>query len=261
MFDAATKLLSCLVPPFEPKHIKAQLIHYSGVIEALQRRQWQLAITRAGQFVEATMKALVVYTGGTLPPARQFKVGTVIQSLRQIPAGSQNDAIRITIPRACEFVYYVASNRGARHDPDEVDPNEMDAHVVSNVTAWVLAELVRYAQRRAASPGEVASLLAAVVERHYPIIEEVDGRTYFHVPHLSARQLALLALWHKHPARVSRTELLSTLERHRIKQNNAATALSRIASVVDQTPEGLRLLRPGLQEVEEIIGANLGRQK
>lgn len=154
--------------------------HYAEGVTALQRRQWQLAVTRSGQFVEATLKALLLHTGGILPPSRQFKVGAVVQALKQLPTGSHSDSIRITIPRACEFIYDIASNRGARHDPDEVDPNEMDSHATINAASWVLAELVRFAQKGSAVPAEVAALLAALVERHLPMVEEVDGRTYFY---------------------------------------------------------------------------------
>ena len=250
---AAKDLEARLSPPFAAKHVAALVKHYSEGVAALQRRQWQLAVTRTGQFVEAALKALVLHTGGTLPPNRQFKVGSVVHTLKQLPVGSHSDSIRITIPRACEFIYDVASNRGARHDPDEVDPNEMDAHATTNTASWILAELVRFAQKRSAVPSEVSALLAALVERQLPIVEEVDGRAYFHLPGLSARQLALLALWYRYPARLSRAELLATLQRHRVSANNAATAVARVAAVVDEAADGLRLLQPGMLEVESLI--------
>jgi CheY-like chemotaxis protein len=42
-----------------------------------------------------------------------------------------SDSVRLTIPRACRFIYEIASNRGARHDADEVAANEMDANAVT----------------------------------------------------------------------------------------------------------------------------------
>jgi hypothetical protein len=47
-----------------------------------------------------------------------------------------DDSIRLLIPRNCVFVYDIASN-SSRHDPDEIDPNKMDAIVVvQNVSGY-----------------------------------------------------------------------------------------------------------------------------
>jgi hypothetical protein len=246
-------LHSLLLTKFPTKHVEALTKHYSGAVDALQHGHWQLSITRTGQFIEAALKSLWVHTGGQLPPARQFKAGKVAQDLKQLPAGTFSDAIRITIPRACEFVYDIASNRGSRHDPDEVDPNEIDAHIACNAVSWILAEMTRYAQRGAGRSSDLASLLASLVQTRYPVVEEVEGRTYFHFAGVSARQLAVLRLWHSHPHRVTRREIIDTLERHHVSRNNARTALNRIATVVDETVDGLRLLAPGIAEAENLV--------
>lgn len=253
-----TELERRLAPPFAPKHVSSMLKHYSEAIDALQKNQWQIVITRSGQFIEAVLKALWLHVGGTLPRARQFKAGKVCQDLKQLGAGAFSDSVRITIPRACEFAYDIASNRGARHDPDEVDPNEIDAHAVLNAAAWVLAEMVRIAQRGAANPAQTRQLLSTLVERHYPIVEEIEGRTYFHIRGLSARKLALLVLWHKYPARQSRGDVVDALERNGVSKRNALTAVSRLAGTVDETSEGLRLLRPGVEEAEAIVASATG---
>ena len=130
----AAQLETMIASAFDARHVRACLKHFTEMIEAFQKGDWEKSISKGGKFVEATAKALSLYTGGTLPSARQFKVGTVFNALKQLPSGSYNDAIRITIPRACEFAYDIASNRGARHDPDEVDPNEQDAYVSGAAT-------------------------------------------------------------------------------------------------------------------------------
>src|SRR5208283_621504 len=43
--------------------------------------------------------------------------------------------------------YEIASNRGARHDADEIDANEMDARTVLALCAWILSEMVRFSQK------------------------------------------------------------------------------------------------------------------
>ena len=254
-----TKLETLISAAFEPKHVRACLEHFAEQLEAFQKGDWEKSIGRGGKYVEAVVKALCRHTGGTLPPARQFKVGNVLNAVKQTPAGSYKDEIRVTIPRACEFAYDIASNRGARHDPDEVDPNEQDAYAVLGTTSWVLSELLRYSQKGKLTQQETKDLIAGLVQRRYPPIEDIDGRTYFHLGELSARQVALLALWRRHPARLSRDEVLETVRRHGHKEAAAKTGVARISSVVDVDGDGkMRLLLPGVVEAEQIFESRRG---
>lgn len=241
---------------FDAKHVKAALKHFQAMATEFQQGAWEEAISKAGKFVEAILKALYVHVGRTLPPARQFKADRVINELGQLVTGTFDDTIRLTIPRATKFVYDIASNRGARHDPDEIDPNEMDARAVVSTTAWALAEMLRYSQKGAMNTHSVEELVASLTQRQYPLIEEVDGRVYFHIRGASARDVALLLLWHKHPGRMTKEELIAALMRHRFNRPNATMAVARIARFVDMDDNGrLRLLQPGLREAEQLIEA------
>jgi hypothetical protein len=129
----------------------------------------------------------------------------------------------------------------------------MDATATLNLSAWVLAELLRYSQR-GGDLAQTAALVGALMQRRYPFIEVVDGRVYFHVPGASARDIALLTRWHRHPRRVSRQELVSTLRRHRFTTNNANVAVTRLGGTVDDDGHGqLSLLVPGMREAERLI--------
>jgi len=243
-----------LQPTFQSRHVKAALRHFREMTGEFQQGAWEEAIGKGGKFVEAALKALHLHTGGTLPPPRQFKADRVMNALEQLAAGPFDDAIRLTIPRACRFAYDIASNRGARHDPTEIDPNEMDARVVVTTVSWILAEMLRYAQRGSAAPDEVRELVDGLTQRRYPAVEEVDGRVYFHVPGASGRDVALLSLWHQYPGRMTRQELVAALRRHRFSEPNARVAVTRIARLVDQDRQGrLRLLQPGIAEAERLI--------
>jgi hypothetical protein len=65
----------------------------------------------------------------------------------------------------CTFIYDIASNRGGRHDPGEVDPNEMDAAAVVANMSWVVAELIRYAQKGAVNLAEAKQLVESSPRR------------------------------------------------------------------------------------------------
>ena len=113
---------------FAPKYADAAVRHFQRMAEDYQTRDWEDSITKAGRFVEAVLKALWEHAGEVVPTGRDFKAGSIMD---QLPSKAVlRDSLRLTIPRACRFVYEIASNRGARHDADEVEANEMDASAV-----------------------------------------------------------------------------------------------------------------------------------
>jgi hypothetical protein len=243
-----------LTPKFPKKHTSAGLDHFSAMASSFQAGDWERCIAKAGKFIEAALKALFVHVGQTPPKGKKFKVDTIINQLGQLPDGSFDDTIRITIPRGCRFVYDIASNRGARHDPDELDPNEMDASVVVPNCSWILGEMIRYAQKGSLDPAQARELVESLSARKYPLIEEVDGRVYFHHAKKSAPDVALLALAYRYPKRIKQDELIATIKRHGFKGNNARTALSRVRRFADDDGTGnLRLLAPGMEKAEHLM--------
>jgi hypothetical protein len=100
----------------------------------LLQRNWDDATAKTGKFVEAALKALATHAKAPIPPSRAFKADVYITQFGLLPAGTAADTVRLTIPRVCRFIYDIASNRGARHDPDEIDPNEMDATSALNTS-------------------------------------------------------------------------------------------------------------------------------
>lgn len=249
----ADAVLTLLQATFPAKHARAAVKHFRDAVLEYQKRNWDDATAKTGKFVEAVLKALATHAKAPIPPSRAFKADVYITQLGLLPAGTAADTVRLMIPRACRFIYDIASNRGARHDPDEIDPNEMDATSALNTSAWVLAELLRYAQK-SGDLAQTAALVAGLMRRRYPFIEQVDGRVYFHVPKISARGVALLTLWHRYPGRVAKAELIAAVKRHRFTTNNANVAVSRLGGTVDDDGQGLlKLLIPGLREAERLI--------
>jgi hypothetical protein len=164
-----------------------------------------------------------------------------------VPSALAEDSVRVSIPRACRFVYEIVSNRGARHASEEVNPNQMDAAVVVANCSWVLAELLRYAQKGAAELSQAVDLLAALTPKRFPAIENIDGRMSFHFKGLSAREVCLLTLWRYHPKRLSESELIEAARRHGASPSNAKfrMGVSRLRQTVDNdgfSPRSLRLL-------------------
>jgi len=242
-----------LKPTFDATHVTALLNHYQEMVKEFQQGEWEECIAKGGKFVEAVLKALWVHTGNVLGPAREFKVDKAINQLPNFT--TFDDTIRLTIPRACRFAYDIASNRGARHDPNEVDPNVMDATAVVAMNAWILGELVRYAQKGSLKPDDVQALVDGLAEKKYPLMEDIEGRAYLHVPGASGRDIALLLLWKQHPKRISHDDLVAGVVRHNCTEKNAKVSVDRLKGVVDVDGGGLRLLQPGIRAAELLLDA------
>ena len=240
---------------FAQKHVKSALGHFHAMVEEFRRGEWEKSIAKGGKFIEAVLKALWVLAGEAVPAGKAFKADTLINQLPN-KTSIAADSIRLTVPRACRVIYDIASNRGGRHDPDEVNPNEMDATVVVANAQWVVAEMIRFSQKGATAADEAAEAVAALTERKYPYFENIDGRLYTEVGE-SAREVGLMVLFFAEK-RMSTTELIASIVRHGHTQKNAAMAVTRLKSVVDDDGQGnLRLRMPGIKQAEALLeGAN-----
>ena len=245
--------VASLLKMFPRKHVGALLRHFSQSIRAFENEEWESCIHKAGKLVEAVMKALAEHASLTIPSAREFKVGKLVNQLAQLGPGTFDDSIRLLIPRNCVFVYDVASNRGSRHDSSDIDANKMDAIAVVQNIAWVLAEMIRLSHKGALKPEDAAEVVDRLMEKRYPDIEEIDGRIYVNRDGLSAPDIALLVLERKYPSRFGRDELIDTLCRHDVKKNGAQVAVTRIKKFIDDDGQGnLKLRANGRQKAASI---------
>jgi hypothetical protein len=234
---------------FEAKYADAVVRHFKRMVQDYQQRKWDDSNAKAGKFVEAVLKALWREAGETVPAGKAFKAGSIMDKIEHkvvLP-----DSLRLTIPRACRFVYEIASNRGARHDADEIEANEMDANAVSAMCSWILAEMVSQAQK-GMDLEDAKAVVDGVTRRRYAFIEDIDGRVYVDIA-TSAREAALLILWHVYPKRLSEDALFEQLRRHQYKRANANQAINRIQKVADNDNGNLKLRALGLREAEKLI--------
>jgi hypothetical protein len=243
---------SLLSPPFPAKHISAAVGHFVSATEAFGQSDWERCIARSGKFVEAILKALGAHCNVPFETGRKFKADRLLNGLQQLPDQSFDDSLRLLIPRACRVIYDIASNRGARHDPHEIDANSMDANLVIPMCGWVLAEAIRFAKK--GDPQEASVLVEGLVEKKYPAVEVIDERVYLHAKKKSAVDVLLVALAKNHPKRMSRIDLMTSAQSNGFSKANASTAIGRIRKFVDEDDDGMmRLLSTGLQKAEEII--------
>lgn len=243
-----------LKPTFAAKHAGAAARHFDRMVEDFQKGDWEDSSAKAGKLIEAVVKALWVYVGETVPAGKAFSAGSIIDRLQNKPAGAAPERIRITIPRACRFAYEIASNRGARHDADEINANEMDARAVFSVCCWILAEMVSFSQK-GLDLAQAKSIVDGLMKRRFPFTEEIEGRVYVDIGK-SAPEVALLILWTVYPRRMDKAELERSITRHDYSAKNARIAVSRIARYIDDDGAGnLRLRNSGLKRAEGLVSA------
>jgi hypothetical protein len=243
-------IVDLLKSAFVAKYAAAAVKHFTDAIEEFELNQWDDASAKGGKCIEAVLKALWAYTGDTVPAGKHFKAGAIITGLEN--KAGQPDSIRLTIPRACRFGYEIASNRGARHDADEIDASEMDARTVVALCAWILSEMVRFSQK-ARDLTQAAEVVEGLMKRRYPFAESIDGRVYADIGE-SAPEVALVILYYIYPKRMSRDALIEDLVRHPFKRVNAGVAVKRITPYIDDDGSGMiRLRNSGLRKFEELF--------
>lgn len=246
---------SLLAPQFAAAslHTDAAVGHFNNAVNDYSKGDWEGCIAKAGKFVEALLKALGVHCSVPFENGRKFKAAKLMIDLSQLPQGGFDDSLRLLMPRACQVIYDIASNRGARHDPHEVNPNSMDANVVMPLASWLLAEAIRYAQKGAVDPSGAEQLVQSLTERRYSVVEKVEGRVYLHAAKKSAVDVALVVLAQQHPKRMTLDNLVEAIKRNGFSKSNSRLAISRIKAMLDIDNGEMRLLSTGLTRAEDIV--------
>ena len=231
MSDKTVK--SLLVQKFDAQHINACLNHFNAATDKYAIEEWDGVALKAGKFVEAVTKALMIYCKKTLPKGRDFKAGPQLRQLEQVSSADAPDEIRIVIPKACIFIYEVVNNRGGRHDAGDIDANPMDATTIMPLMSWVVAEMVRFCSTGSDTDAAMA-LIKALTNKKYPLFEEINGRLYVNIDNLGAPDYALLILYKAYPKRIKRQNLIDLVVRHGVTKNAAKVAVSRLKCVDDE---------------------------
>jgi len=150
VMNSEDQIKNLLSQKFEAKRVNSVISHFVSCIQKFEEGDWETSLAKAGKFIEAVIKLLWVHAGKSLPAKQKdFKATAFAQKIiDQINTATiPDDGVRLQIPRASIFVYDIVSNRGGRHDSDEVNANEMDSSTVLPVCSWILAELFRFSAK------------------------------------------------------------------------------------------------------------------
>lgn len=242
---------SLLISEFNKKHVVSFLRHYKGATDAYTQGDWERVGEKSGKFVEAVTKALMLKCNLEIPNGKHFKAGVQLKNLEKTPKTVASDDIRLLIPKACLFIYDVASNRGGRHDSNEIDPNEMDANTLIPLMSWILSDLLRISKGEKDNEFCLA-LIKKLTRKKFPFFENIDGKIYINQK-VSAPECCFLLLYNEYPKRVLRKDLIDSLIRNGIKKEAARITLSRQKDFFDENDFGLVLRSHGCKKAEELI--------
>jgi hypothetical protein len=254
LVEEETQLDHILNKVFDPRRVSSILRHFVDCEQKFQESNWEACLTKAGKFIEAIVKAIWTHCGEPLPSPREFKASQYVQKIINVDKTIlPHDEIRLQIPRGCIFLYDITSNRGARHDPDEVNPNEMDATLAMAICSWILAELVRFSAKGDLRPEQAKSLVDSVTRRRYPTFEEIDGRIYVHSSkYQNPLECSILILYKLYPRRIDESGIFDLLKRHGFERQGFRW--DKLVPYIDINDDGKFLLRSsGRQKAEEIL--------
>jgi len=244
-----------LINNFEPKHVRSAVKYFTVASQKLEESDWETALINAGKFVESIIKLLWLHAGESLPERqKEFSAGLYAQKIINLNSSVlPDDSLRLQIPRASIFIYDVTSNRGARHDSNDINCNEMDASTVFYVCAWILSEFVRLSAKQTITIESSKRIIDSLTERRYPTFEEIDGRVYIdNKKFKSATECSLLILYKVYPKRINKEFLIESLKRHSFKKT--ALKFERLSPFIDIDKKDNILLRvTGRKKAEEIL--------
>lgn len=165
---------------------------YQALTKAYSSRKWDDVQTTAGRFAEAVLRVLEFHSSGTYTP-----IDGVQKPNRKTAIGNARNAVnlpsslRLQIPSMTELILDFRNNRNAAH-LGSIKPWHLDAMVVTQMTSWIVAELVRLESK--VDDGEVQDIIDSLAELPSPLIQRVADIPIILDTSLRAEEKALVLL-------------------------------------------------------------------
>ena len=186
-------------------HIEVSITHdliqtYEELLSKHRSRDLEGALTKAGRFVEHTLRAIEYL--------RTSKTPTEIKSVQQTIKQLENqtalpESLRLLIPRVVGMIYSLRSKRDAVH-VKVIDPIQIDVSLVVSAASWVIAELIRL--YHVSDEKDVVSAMNVLSRTAIPMIEAIDGEVFVGKKVPAAMEMLLL-LAHASPSGITRKKL------------------------------------------------------
>ncbi len=180
-----------------PESLRGELLHaYAEITRNYLEHRWESAELNGGKLCEVVYSILSGYVNGSYPQASTKPAKNMVdacRSLEQAPATFPR-SVRIQIPRMLIALYEIRNNRGVGHVGGDVDPNQMDASCVLEMSRWVVGELVRLFHN--VTPDQAQLAVDGLVERIVPLVWQVGDTFRVLDPAMTMRNKVLVLLYH-----------------------------------------------------------------
>jgi hypothetical protein len=246
------KVKDQLLKTYPQELVDSILDSYTQLAENFMRSKIRPSEVEGGRFCEATIRMLQYKTTGTYTPmGTSLNLDTEINVLRNLPATSFDDSIRLHIPRTIRVIYDIRSKRDSAH-LGNINPNLMDGTLVLNCCKWILAELFRMESQ--ISVDEAQQIINNLVEKEVPIIQNFGSFEVILNTQLTSRSRILVLLYNRGEKGATRAELSSRLPPK--MRNQLGTQLSRLQhdkSFIHRDKNRIYITRSGEKFVEDNI--------
>lgn len=203
---AIASLLSAI-----PESLRNELIQALNEIERnFKESRWEPSELNGGKLCEVVYSILKGYVDNNYPSSASKPRNMVdaCKDLEQTPSTFPR-SVRIQIPRMLTALYEIRNNRGVGHVGGDVNPNHMDAVCVSQMSKWIVAELIRVFHN--VSTEEATDAVDALSDRELPLIWQVNGVSRVLDNSLSMLDKTLVLLYSE-PSGINEAELVSYIE-------------------------------------------------
>lgn len=201
MTNLRDQISSDLSAHIDPTLVEDLLSTYDDLLSKHRSGDLEGALTKAGRFVEHTLRAVEFVRTGVIPAEIKSVATTVRRLENEI---SLPESLRLLIPKALYgMIYNLRSKRDAVH-VKEIDPRQIDVAMGVSAASWVIAELVRL--YHISDEAAVERCMLVLSRTSIPFIETIDGETIVG-RQVDSRTEILLLLMHSSPDGLSRTEL------------------------------------------------------
>jgi hypothetical protein len=194
-----------------PDGLRAELTSvYSDIVKNYREGRWEPSELNGGKLCEVVYTILKGYVDGGFPD-RSRKPRNMVDACRALERASSTypRCVRVQIPRMLIALYEVRSNRGVGHVGGDVNPNNMDAACVLQMSKWILSELVRLFHD--VDTQTASDAVESIVERVVPIVWQVDGKLRVLDTSLRMKEKTLVLLY-GHAGSVAESDLFSWVE-------------------------------------------------
>lgn len=205
MSIAKAQFIAALTPALPTDIVDNLLTEYLSIKQSLVLARYAPSELNGGRFAECILRLIQHISN---PPYTPFgsHLPNTDQIIRQAEGNTAlHESERFYVPRLARILLDVRNRRNVAHVGGDVDPNYSDALFVSQVTDWILVELIRLYYN--CPIDEARKIVASVNQVHIPVIFNVNGFLKVQNSSLNARDKVLVLLYYKNPESVSEADL------------------------------------------------------